>query len=132
MLQIMLVLLVIAKVYSELYGLAAPAIAAGFTALAPTLGALVPRIGADGFLLSRQKNRHRICGRFCCDCFITRSKPPFRGLAVGIMISGLIFEDEDFVRPWEGYQENLEGYITSLPHLGLGYCFHLLKWLFVL
>ncbi|KAK9104434.1 hypothetical protein Scep_021278 [Stephania cephalantha] len=32
-------------------------------------------------------------------------------LAVGIMISDLFFEEEDFVRPWEGYQENLEGYV---------------------
>lgn len=30
-------------------GLAAPAIAAGFSALAPTLGTLVPVIGASGF-----------------------------------------------------------------------------------
>lgn len=30
-------------------GLAAPAIAAGFSALAPTLGTLVPIVGASGF-----------------------------------------------------------------------------------
>lgn len=30
-------------------GLAAPAIAAGFSALAPTLGTLIPVIGASGF-----------------------------------------------------------------------------------
>ncbi|KAK9100917.1 hypothetical protein Scep_024347 [Stephania cephalantha] len=34
---------------------------------------------------------------------------PFERLAVGIMISRLVFEEEDFVRPWEGYRENLEG-----------------------
>lgn len=33
----------------SLTGLAAPAIAAGFSALAPTLGTLVPFIGAGGF-----------------------------------------------------------------------------------
>ncbi|KAK9160768.1 hypothetical protein Syun_007109 [Stephania yunnanensis] len=42
------------------------AIAAGFTALAPTLGALVPKNGAKRVLLL-QKNRHRSRGRFYCD-----------------------------------------------------------------
>lgn len=36
------------------------------------------------------------------------SKPPFQRLAVGILVSGLVFEDEDFTRPWEGQNENLE------------------------
>ncbi|ONI32519.1 hypothetical protein PRUPE_1G370800 [Prunus persica] len=31
-------------------------------------------------------------------------------LAVGILVSGLVFEDEDFIRPWEGQNENLERY----------------------
>lgn len=38
------------------------------------------------------------------------SKPPFQRLAVGILVSGLVFEDEDFIRPWEGQNENLERY----------------------
>lgn len=36
-------------VYYILTGLAAPAIAAGFSALAPTLGTIIPVIGAGGF-----------------------------------------------------------------------------------
>lgn len=31
-------------------------------------------------------------------------------LAVEIMISGFVFEDEDFIRPWEGVNDNLERY----------------------
>ncbi|GAY31847.1 hypothetical protein CUMW_280730 [Citrus unshiu] len=31
-------------------------------------------------------------------------------LAVGIMISGLVFEQEHFVQPWEGYEDYLERY----------------------
>lgn len=36
------------------------------------------------------------------------SKPTFQRLAVGIVVSGLVFEDEDFIRPWEGYNDHLE------------------------
>lgn len=31
-------------------------------------------------------------------------------LGVEIMISGFVFEDEDFIRPWEGMNDNLERY----------------------
>ena len=37
------------SIYNYLTGLAAPAIAAGFGALAPTLGTIMPVIGASGF-----------------------------------------------------------------------------------
>lgn len=31
-------------------------------------------------------------------------------LAVGILISGIVFEEEDFLRPWENLNDNLERY----------------------
>ncbi|KAK9136261.1 hypothetical protein Syun_015591 [Stephania yunnanensis] len=103
-------------------GLAAPAIAAGFTALAPTLGALVPAIGAGGFAASLGAAGAGLTGskmaRRIADIeefeFKTIGENHNQGrLAVGIMISGLVFEEEDFVRPWEGYQDNLEGYVLQ-------------------
>ncbi|KAL5985841.1 Transmembrane and coiled-coil domain-containing protein 4 [Asimina triloba] len=35
-------------------------------------------------------------------------------LAVGILVSGFVFEEEDFLRPWEGRDDYLERYTTSL------------------
>jgi hypothetical protein len=29
-------------------------------------------------------------------------------LAVGIMVSGCVFDEEDFIKPWEGQNDNLE------------------------
>ncbi|XP_078160977.1 transmembrane and coiled-coil domain-containing protein STS1-like isoform X3 [Carex rostrata] len=116
-------------------GLAAPAIAAGFSALAPTLGTLVPVIGASGFAafasaagsvagsvavaasfgaagagLSGTKMARRIG-----DVKEFEFKPIGENhnqgrLAVGILISGFVFEEEDFLRPWDGYKDNLERY----------------------
>ncbi|KAB2089895.1 hypothetical protein ES319_A03G091900v1 [Gossypium barbadense] len=34
-------------------------------------------------------------------------------LAVGILISGIAFEEEDFLRPWENYNDNLERYVLK-------------------
>ncbi|KAK6118440.1 hypothetical protein DH2020_047857 [Rehmannia glutinosa] len=34
-------------------------------------------------------------------------------LAVGISISGFVFEEEDFIRPWEGQHDNLERYAVQ-------------------
>ncbi|XP_077246446.1 transmembrane/coiled-coil protein (DUF726) isoform X2 [Tasmannia lanceolata] len=116
-------------------GLAAPAIAAGFSALAPTLGTLVPVIGASGFAavataagsvagsvavaasfgaagagLSGTKMARRIGGIDEFE-FIAIGENHNQGrLAVGISVSGLVFEEEDFVRPWEGQESNLERY----------------------
>ncbi|KAF3793197.1 Transmembrane and coiled-coil domain-containing protein 4 [Nymphaea thermarum] len=116
-------------------GLAAPAIAAGFGALAPTLGTLVPVIGASGFAaaataagsvagsvavaasfgaagagLAGTKMARRIGD---LDEFefkrIDESQNQGR-LAVGIMVSGFVFEEEDFLRPWEGQRGCLERY----------------------
>ncbi|XP_019421555.1 PREDICTED: transmembrane and coiled-coil domain-containing protein 4-like [Lupinus angustifolius] len=116
-------------------GLAAPAIAAGLGALAPTLGTLIPVIGASGFAaaagaagtiagsvavaasfgaagagLTGSKMARRVGG---VDEF--EFKPIGENhnqgrLAVEILISGFVFEKEDFIRPWEGKDDNLERY----------------------
>ncbi|KAJ6840385.1 transmembrane and coiled-coil domain-containing protein 4-like [Iris pallida] len=116
-------------------GLAAPAIAAGFSALAPTLGTLVPVIGASGFAaaasaagsvagsvavaasfgaagagLSGTKMARRIG---CIEEFEfkTIGENHNQGhLAVGIVVSGFVFEDDDFIKPWERTYGNLERY----------------------
>ncbi|XP_020592542.1 transmembrane and coiled-coil domain-containing protein 4-like isoform X2 [Phalaenopsis equestris] len=116
-------------------GLAAPAIAAGFGALAPTLGTLVPVIGASGFAavasaagsvagsvavaasfgaagagLSGSKMARRI-GDVEEFEFKTVGGNHNQGrLAVGILVSGFVFKDSDFVSPWEAFEDNLERY----------------------
>ncbi|KAK9284903.1 hypothetical protein L1049_024084 [Liquidambar formosana] len=116
-------------------GLAAPAIAAGFGALAPTLGTLIPVIGASGFAAAASAagtvaGSIAVAASFgAAGAGLTGSKMARRigsvdefefkpigenhnqgCLAVGIFISGLVFEEEDFLRPWEGLSENLERY----------------------
>ncbi|WOL10070.1 transmembrane and coiled-coil domain-containing protein 4 isoform X1 [Canna indica] len=116
-------------------GLAAPAIAAGFSALAPTLGTLVPVIGASGFAAIASAagsvaGSVAVAASFgAAGAGLTGSKMARRTggveefefkhigenhnqgrLAVGIFISGFVFEEEDFLRPWEGQQDNLERY----------------------
>lgn len=119
-------------------GLAAPAIAAGFGALAPTLGTLVPVIGASGFAaiasaagsvagsvavaasfgaagagLTGSKMARRIGGIEEFE-FKNAGENHNQGrLAVGIFISGFAFEEVDFMRPWEGLQDNLERYVLK-------------------
>ncbi|KAL0913080.1 hypothetical protein M5K25_016513 [Dendrobium thyrsiflorum] len=116
-------------------GLAAPAIAAGFGALAPTLGTLVPVIGASGFAavasaagsvagsvavaasfgaagagLSGSKMARRI-GDVEEFGFIPVGGNHNQGrLAVGIVVSGFVFKESDFVSPWEAFEDNLERY----------------------
>ncbi|VAI11779.1 unnamed protein product [Triticum turgidum subsp. durum] len=34
-------------------------------------------------------------------------------LAVGILVSGFAFDEEDYIRPWEGWKDNLERYILQ-------------------
>ncbi|OWM75013.1 hypothetical protein CDL15_Pgr021364 [Punica granatum] len=108
-------------------GLAAPAIGQGLGALAPTMGSLIPAVGAGGFTaaatatgsaagsvavaasfgaagagLSGCKMAKRI-GELEEFEFNEIGKNNNQGwLAVEILISGLAFEVEDFVRPWEG------------------------------
>ncbi|XP_038974736.1 transmembrane and coiled-coil domain-containing protein 4-like [Phoenix dactylifera] len=116
-------------------GLAAPAIASGFSALSPTLGTLVPAIGASGFAaaasaagsaagsiavaasfgvagagLSGSKMARRIADIEEFE-FIPMGENHNQGrLAVDIFVSGFIFEEEDFKRPWEEIEDNLERY----------------------
>ncbi|XP_031269065.1 transmembrane and coiled-coil domain-containing protein 4-like [Pistacia vera] len=116
-------------------GLAAPAIAHGLGSLAPTLGGLVPAIGASGFAAAASATGSAAGSAAVAASFgaagagLTGSKMAkrvgsieefeFRAmgenhnqgrLAVGIMISGFVFEEEDFIKPWEGHKDNLERY----------------------
>ncbi|GAB2219576.1 hypothetical protein Droror1_Dr00007213 [Drosera rotundifolia] len=116
-------------------GLAAPAIAQGLGALAPTLGGLLPAIGAGGFAaaagamgsvggsipiaasfgaagagLSGFKMARRT-GSIEEFQFRAIGDTHNQGhLAVGILVAGLVFKEDDFVLPWEGQNENLERY----------------------
>lgn len=119
-------------------GLAAPAIAAGLSALAPTLGTLIPVIGASGFAAAAGAagtvaGSVAVAASFgAAGAGLTGSKMArrtgnvdefeFRAigenhnqgrLAVEIMISGLVFDEEDFVRPWEVQSDNLERYVLQ-------------------
>ncbi|KAF8406501.1 hypothetical protein HHK36_008590 [Tetracentron sinense] len=119
-------------------GLAAPAIAAGFSALAPTLGTLVPVIGASGFAAAASAagsvaGSVAVAASFgAAGAGLTGSKMARRigdidefefkvvgenhnqgRLAVGIFVSGFVFEADDFVRPWEGQNDNLERYVLQ-------------------
>ncbi|KAH1223978.1 Zinc finger CCCH domain-containing protein 44 [Glycine max] len=115
--------------------LAAPAIAAGLGALAPTLGTLIPVIGANEFAaaasaagtvagsvavaasfgaagagLSGSKMARRVGD---VDEFELKAvgKNHNQGrLGIMIMVSGFVFEDDDFIRPWEVLDDNLERY----------------------
>lgn len=116
-------------------GLAAPAIAAGLSALAPTLGTIVPVIGASGFAaaataagsvagsvavaasfgaagagLSGTKMARRTGGVDEFEFHPIGENHQQGRLAVGIMISGFILEPEDFTRPWQGHDGDLERY----------------------
>ncbi|KAH0772148.1 hypothetical protein KY290_016129 [Solanum tuberosum] len=119
-------------------GLAAPAIAAGFGALAPTLGTLVPVIGASGFAAvagaaGSVAGSVAVAASFgAAGVGLTGSKMARRigdvdefefkaigenhnqgRLAVEVLISGLVFKEEDFVRPWEGQYDNSERYVLQ-------------------
>ncbi|XP_073304136.1 uncharacterized protein [Primulina huaijiensis] len=116
-------------------GLAAPAIAAGFSALAPTLGTIIPVIGASGFAAVASAagsvaGSVAVAASFgAAGAGLTGTKMARRigdveefefkaigenhnqgRLAVEISVSGFVFEEEDFVRPWEGQYTNLERY----------------------
>ncbi|XP_050367085.1 uncharacterized protein LOC126785435 [Argentina anserina] len=116
-------------------GLAAPAIAQGLSALAPVLGGIIPAIGATGFAAAATAagsitGSLAVAASFgAAGAGLTGTKMARRTgnieefefkavegtynqgrLAVGIVVSGLVFEDEDFARPWEGYTDHLERY----------------------
>ncbi|KAL8477780.1 hypothetical protein ACS0TY_029904 [Phlomoides rotata] len=119
-------------------GLAAPAIAAGFGALAPTLGTIIPVIGASGFAAvataaGSVAGSVAVAASFgAAGAGLTGSKMARRigdvdefefkavgenhnqgRLAVEILISGFVFEEEDFIRPWEAQNDNLERYVLQ-------------------
>ncbi|KAG8662772.1 transmembrane and coiled-coil domain-containing protein 4 isoform X2 [Manihot esculenta] len=116
-------------------GLAAPAIAAGFSALAPTLGTLIPVIGASGFAAAATA-AGTVAGSVAVAASFGAAGAGLAGtkmarrtgsvdefefkaigenhnqgrLAVEILVSGFVFDEEDFTRPWEGHNDNLERY----------------------
>lgn len=116
-------------------GLAAPAIAAGFGALAPTLGTIIPVIGASGFAAAASA-AGTVAGSVAVAASFGAAGAGLAGtkmarrtgsvdefefkavgdnhnqgrLAVGIMVSGCVFDEEDFIKPWEGQNDNLERY----------------------
>ncbi|KAJ4851090.1 hypothetical protein Tsubulata_016166 [Turnera subulata] len=116
-------------------GLAAPAIAAGMSALAPTLGTLIPVIGASGFAAAASA-AGTIAGSVAVAASFGAAGAGLAGtkmarrtgsvdefefktigenhnqgrLAVEIVISGCVFDEEDFIRPWEGLNGNMERY----------------------
>ncbi|KAM3285760.1 transmembrane and coiled-coil domain-containing protein 4 isoform X1 [Capsicum chacoense] len=119
-------------------GLAAPAIAAGFGALVPTLGTLVPVVGASGFAAvagaaGSVAGSVAVAASFgAAGAGLTGFKMARRTgdvdefefkalgenhnqgrLAVEVFISGLVFKEEDFVRPWEGQHDNFERYVLQ-------------------
>ncbi|KHN36057.1 Transmembrane and coiled-coil domain-containing protein 4 [Glycine soja] len=81
-------------------GLAAPAIAAGLGALAPTLAA--------GAGLTGSKMARRVGDVEEFEFKAVGENHNQGRLGVEIMISGFVFEDDDFIRPWEGLDDNLE------------------------
>lgn len=116
-------------------GLAAPAIAAGFSALAPTLGTIIPVIGASGFAAAASAagtvaGSVAVAASFgAAGAGLTGTKMARRigsidefefkpigenhnkgRLAVEITVSGFAFDEKDFIRPWEGLNNNLERY----------------------
>ncbi|XP_027356983.1 transmembrane and coiled-coil domain-containing protein 4-like [Abrus precatorius] len=118
-------------------GLAAPAIAHGLSALAPTLGSIIPAIGAGGFAAAATATGSvagsvAVAASFgAAGAGLTGCKMATRigsleefelkevggihqgHLAVRISISGLAFEEKDFVRPWEGLNDNMERYVLQ-------------------
>ncbi|KFK40188.1 hypothetical protein AALP_AA3G341700 [Arabis alpina] len=119
-------------------GLAAPAIAAGFGALAPTLGTVVPVIGASGFAAAASAagtvtGSVAVAASFgAAGAGLTGTKMAKRTgdidefefkaigenhnqgrLAVEILVAGFVLKEEDFVKPWEGLTSNLERYAVQ-------------------
>ncbi|KAK6237372.1 hypothetical protein QUC31_002841 [Theobroma cacao] len=119
-------------------GLAAPAIAAGFSALAPTLGTIIPVIGASGFAAAASAagtvaGSVAVAASFgAAGAGLTGTKMARRigsvdefefkaigddhnqgRLAVEILISGFVFDKEDFIRPWEGRIDNMERFVLQ-------------------
>lgn len=50
---------------------------------------------------------------FSHDCFLSSKVSYFQRLAVGILVSGFVFDEGDYIMPWEGLANNLERYCAS-------------------
>ncbi|KAH6791465.1 transmembrane/coiled-coil protein [Perilla frutescens var. frutescens] len=118
-------------------GLAAPAIAAGFGALAPALGTIIPAVGASAAAVASAAGTVAgsvaVAASFgAAGAGLTGSKMARRigdvdefefkavgenhnhgRLAVQISVSGFVFEEDDFLRPWEGQSDNSESYVLQ-------------------
>ncbi|KAH1097177.1 hypothetical protein J1N35_014098 [Gossypium stocksii] len=119
-------------------GLAAPVVGHGLGALAATLGSIVPAVGVGGFALAASatgpiSGSVAVAASFgAAGAGLAGSRTVIRiedldefefiqtglyhnqgRLAVGILISGIAFEEEDFLRPWENYNDNLERYVLK-------------------
>ncbi|QCD91085.1 U3 small nucleolar RNA-associated protein 23 [Vigna unguiculata] len=79
-------------------------------AAALTGGTLMAITGAAGAGLSGTKMARRVGGVDEFEFKVIGENHNQGLLAVEIMISGFVFEDEDFIRPWEGVNDNLERY----------------------
>ncbi|MED6118367.1 hypothetical protein PIB30_002074 [Stylosanthes scabra] len=104
-------------------GLAAPAIAHGLSALAPTLGTIVPAIGTGGFAAAATATGSAAGSVAVAASFgaagagLTGSKmatrigslEEFELKEVGDIHQG----EKDFVEPWEGYCINMERYVLQ-------------------
>ncbi|GMI78550.1 hypothetical protein like AT4G36210 [Hibiscus trionum] len=119
-------------------GLVAPVIGHGLGALVPTLVGLVPAVGVGGVAVAATATGSiaasvAVAASFGAAGvglaastmpkgtegvdefeFIQTGKNHNRGrLAIGILISGIVFEEEDFLKPWENYNDNLERYVLK-------------------
>ncbi|XP_039071293.1 uncharacterized membrane protein C6F6.13c-like [Hibiscus syriacus] len=119
-------------------GLVAPAIGHELGALAPTIGSLVPAVGVGGIAVAATATGSiaasvAVAASFGAAGvgltasampkgtegldefeFIQTGKSHNQGrLAVGILVSGILFEEEDFFRPRENYNDNLERYVLK-------------------
>ncbi|XP_058785405.1 uncharacterized protein LOC131660236 isoform X2 [Vicia villosa] len=117
-------------------GLAAPAIAHGLGALAPTLGGIIPAVGggfaAAATVTGSAAGSVAVAASFgAAGAGLTGCKMATRigsleefelievggtqqgHLAVRISISGLAFEENDFIKPWESYSDNMERYVLK-------------------
>ncbi|KHG10124.1 Transmembrane and coiled-coil domain-containing 4 [Gossypium arboreum] len=109
-------------------GLAAPVVGHGLGALAAILGSIVPAVGvvsslepltyplcipAAGAGLAGSRTVIRIEDLDEFEFIQTGLYHNQGRLAVGILISGIAFEEEDFLRPWENYNDNLERYVLK-------------------
>ncbi|KAJ8772778.1 hypothetical protein K2173_027955 [Erythroxylum novogranatense] len=104
-------------------GLAAPAITQGLMIVAPALAtittsfygsvAVAASFGVAGAGLVGTKMARRIGGMEEFEFIEIGDNHKQGRLAVGIMVPGLVLENEDPIKPWEGHMNNLERYLLQ-------------------